>query len=111
MRELKKACTRDLRQVNARPGCWGTMAGMQTPTSTEPPEHATHASPSMTLSPDLLRQFDTPGPRYTSYPTADRFVETFGAAAFAAALRQRAAAACTWAAARRRSCPMPSSIA
>ncbi|HET7868688.1 MAG TPA: oxygen-independent coproporphyrinogen III oxidase [Burkholderiaceae bacterium] len=31
------------------------------------------------LSEDLLRRFDTPGPRYTSYPTADRFTEDFGA--------------------------------
>lgn len=29
------------------------------------------------LSEDLLRKFDTPGPRYTSYPTADRFVQDF----------------------------------
>ena len=28
----------------------------------------------------LLRRFDVPGPRYTSYPTADRFVEAFGEA-------------------------------
>ena len=26
-----------------------------------------------------LRRFDQPGPRYTSYPTADRFVEAFDA--------------------------------
>ncbi|RMX09166.1 oxygen-independent coproporphyrinogen III oxidase [Allofranklinella schreckenbergeri] len=26
----------------------------------------------------LLKRFDVPGPRYTSYPTADRFVEAFG---------------------------------
>ncbi len=30
------------------------------------------------LTEDFLRQFDTPGPRYTSYPTADRFTEAFG---------------------------------
>ena len=30
------------------------------------------------LTEELLRQFDTPGPRYTSYPTADRFTEEFG---------------------------------
>ena len=42
------------------------------------------------LSDDLLRRFDTPGPRYTSYPTADRFVEAFGADDACAALRQRA---------------------
>ncbi len=27
------------------------------------------------LTEELLRKFDTPGPRYTSYPTADRFAE------------------------------------
>jgi oxygen-independent coproporphyrinogen-3 oxidase len=37
----------------------------------------------------LLRRFDHPGPRYTSYPTADRFVEAFDAAAFAARLAKR----------------------
>jgi len=31
------------------------------------------------LPEDLLRRFDAPGPRYTSYPTADRFTEAFGA--------------------------------
>lgn len=30
------------------------------------------------LTEEFLRKFDTPGPRYTSYPTADRFGETFG---------------------------------
>jgi oxygen-independent coproporphyrinogen-3 oxidase len=30
-----------------------------------------------------LRRFDQPGPRYTSYPTADRFVEAFDAQAYA----------------------------
>ncbi len=38
---------------------------------------------------DLLRRFDVPGPRYTSYPTADRFVEAFGADDCLQALRQR----------------------
>ena len=37
----------------------------------------------------LLRRFDVPGPRYTSYPTADRFVEAFGEADYALALQQR----------------------
>jgi oxygen-independent coproporphyrinogen III oxidase len=41
------------------------------------------------LSPDLLRRFDIPGPRYTSYPTADRFVEAFSAADYGQALAQR----------------------
>ena len=41
------------------------------------------------LTPDLLRRFDVPGPRYTSYPTADRFVEAFGANEYKQALEQR----------------------
>jgi oxygen-independent coproporphyrinogen-3 oxidase len=41
------------------------------------------------VTPELLRRFDVPGPRYTSYPTADRFVEAFGAADYAQALQQR----------------------
>jgi oxygen-independent coproporphyrinogen-3 oxidase len=43
------------------------------------------------ISPDLLRRFDIPGPRYTSYPTADRFVEAFSATDYAQALAQRSA--------------------
>ena len=41
------------------------------------------------ISPDLLRRYDVAGPRYTSYPTADRFVETFTAADYGQALAQR----------------------
>ena len=41
------------------------------------------------VTPDLLRRFDVPGPRYTSYPTADRFVEAFGKDDYALALEQR----------------------
>ena len=40
-------------------------------------------------SPELLRRFDIAGPRYTSYPTADRFVEAFGANDYKQALAQR----------------------
>ena len=36
-----------------------------------------------------LRRFDVPGPRYTSYPTADRFVEAFGQEDYVLALQQR----------------------
>ena len=39
----------------------------------------------------LLRRFDVPGPRYTSYPTADRFVEAFGNEDYIQALEQRRA--------------------
>lgn len=45
------------------------------------------------LSDALLRRLDVPGPRYTSYPTADRFVEAFGADAYRQALRLRASGA------------------
>jgi oxygen-independent coproporphyrinogen-3 oxidase len=42
------------------------------------------------FSPELLRQLDINGPRYTSYPTADRFHERFDAAAYAGTLAARA---------------------
>lgn len=40
----------------------------------------------------LIRRFDVPGPRYTSYPTADRFLDTFDAAAKARHLARLEAA-------------------
>ncbi|MGE0099748.1 MAG: oxygen-independent coproporphyrinogen III oxidase [Hydrogenophaga sp.] len=43
------------------------------------------------ISDDLLRRFDVPGPRYTSYPTADRFVEAFTEHDHIQALGQRRA--------------------
>jgi oxygen-independent coproporphyrinogen-3 oxidase len=46
------------------------------------------ASPAV-LSEALLKRFDAPGPRYTSYPTADRLSETFGPADCQRALSQR----------------------
>ena len=36
-------------------------------------------SPSPLFDADLLRRYDTPGPRYTSYPTAPQFSGNFGA--------------------------------
>ena len=42
-----------------------------------------------TVSEELLSRFDVPGPRYTSFPTADRFVEAFGANDYAQSLVQR----------------------
>ncbi|MBK9392436.1 MAG: oxygen-independent coproporphyrinogen III oxidase [Uliginosibacterium sp.] len=35
-------------------------------------------SASVLFDPDLIRRFDVPGPRYTSYPTADRFIGELG---------------------------------
>ena len=32
----------------------------------------------LVIDPVLIRKYDVSGPRYTSYPTADRFVEAFG---------------------------------
>ena len=41
------------------------------------------------ISESLIRQYDVSGPRYTSYPTADRFVETFTAQDYVRALEMR----------------------
>jgi len=43
----------------------------------------------VSVSEDLLRQFDMSGPRYTTYPTADRFVEAFSADDYSQALQLR----------------------
>ena len=44
------------------------------------PTHTT----TLEFDPDLIRQLDRLGPRYTSYPTADRFIEAFDAANYMA---------------------------
>ncbi|QJD29022.1 oxygen-independent coproporphyrinogen III oxidase [Methylococcus geothermalis] len=41
--------------------------------------------------PALIRKYDRSGPRYTSYPTADRFVPSFNAALYEEWLHRRAA--------------------
>ncbi len=41
------------------------------------------------ISAQLLQRFDVNGPRYTSYPTADRFVEAYTADDYAQVLRHR----------------------
>jgi oxygen-independent coproporphyrinogen-3 oxidase len=41
-------------------------------------------SPKIEFDAGLVRRFDRSGPRYTSYPTADRFAAVFDAAAYAA---------------------------
>ena len=50
----------------------------------------TRPEPAILLPEALLRRMDQPGPRYTSYPTADRFVEAFGPEQYRQALQQRA---------------------
>jgi oxygen-independent coproporphyrinogen-3 oxidase len=43
----------------------------------------------LVIDPVLIRKYDTAGPRYTSYPTADRFVEAFGESDLSACLAGR----------------------
>ncbi|MBX3623012.1 MAG: oxygen-independent coproporphyrinogen III oxidase [Rhizobacter sp.] len=47
------------------------------------------SSPEFHITPELLQRFDVSGPRYTSYPTADRFGDAFGPADYAQAAQQR----------------------
>jgi oxygen-independent coproporphyrinogen-3 oxidase len=44
------------------------------------------------ITPQLLQRFDVAGPRYTSYPTADRFAESFGVEQYLEAARARSGA-------------------
>ena len=52
-----------------------------------------NAVASLPISEELIRRFDVSGPRYTSYPTADRFVEAFSVQDYTQALKQRRAGA------------------
>ncbi|WP_205754973.1 oxygen-independent coproporphyrinogen III oxidase [Azoarcus sp. DD4] len=49
-----------------------------------------NAHTDLIFDPQLIRRFDINGPRYTSYPTADRFVEAFDARALQDWLARRA---------------------
>ena len=49
----------------------------------------TPSAPGPQVTAELLTRLDINGPRYTSYPTADRFVEAFDATQYAQALQQR----------------------
>ncbi len=53
----------------------------------------TQTAESPVLTAELLAHMDTPGPRYTSYPTADRFAEDFGPTQAVDALSLRAESA------------------
>ena len=72
-----------LRQVKAYAGWIGTVLGMFAPITDQVP----------VLTEAMPRRLDQPGPRYTSNPAADRFVETFGPADHARALARRAVGA------------------
>ena len=50
-------------------------------------------APEIEISEALIRGFDRPGPRYTSYPSADRFDAGFGEADYLRCLAERADAA------------------
>ncbi len=52
--------------------------------------HVVDAGQALVVPEETLRRLDVSGPRYTSYPTADRFVEAFGPAAYRQALQERA---------------------
>jgi oxygen-independent coproporphyrinogen-3 oxidase len=47
------------------------------------------ASAAPTFDADLIRRYDRSGPRYTSYPTADRFTDRFGASDYVDAIAER----------------------
>jgi oxygen-independent coproporphyrinogen-3 oxidase len=78
-----------LRQIKPKAGHFGTVASMSESALLSPVR--TKASPPVEalLSP-LMSHLDLSGPRYTSYPTADRFVEAYGAEQYSQALLQRA---------------------
>lgn len=50
---------------------------------------ASTAVPVVDVDTEVLRRFEGSGPRYTSYPTADRFVEAFGPQTYETWLRKR----------------------
>ena len=74
-----------LTEIKSTPLPLGHSSGMQD--TLAPPA----AAPAAAWSPDdaLLRRFDLAGPRYTSYPTADRFSADFGPAHYHQALARR----------------------
>ena len=55
-------------------------------------KHELAATPAIEISEELIRRFDSLGPRYTSYPTADRFNAEFDANSYIQYLKQRSAA-------------------
>lgn len=59
----------------------------------DPGDGSAIAFPDLEISEALIRRFDQSGPRYTSYPTADRFQRDYPASSYQAHLARRAAAA------------------
>jgi len=52
-----------------------------------------NTNPGVEFDPELIARMSQQGPRYTSYPTADRFTEGFGANDYAQAVRRLAGSA------------------
>ncbi|AOJ68261.1 MULTISPECIES: oxygen-independent coproporphyrinogen III oxidase [Burkholderia] len=61
-------------------------------TAAPAPQHAAPAFADVQISEALIRRFDRQGPRYTSYPTADRFSDAFDEDAYREYLSRRATA-------------------
>ncbi len=57
--------------------------------ATDTPTLNTSVPARLIIDADLIRKYGGSGPRYTSYPTADRFVEAFGEAAYRHWLQNR----------------------
>ncbi|HEX6267170.1 MAG TPA: oxygen-independent coproporphyrinogen III oxidase [Burkholderiales bacterium] len=53
------------------------------------PYPASYPASELVIDPVLIRKYDISGPRYTSYPTADRFIDAFGEAQFRQWLERR----------------------
>ncbi len=83
----KQTCA--LRKIKAHSLQFGTVGRMHAPDTLI----GDSQSPSVAVSEELLSRLDVNGPRYTSYPTADRFVDAFTAENYRQALEQRASGA------------------
>ena len=64
------------------------MLSVATPPATPAPAPRPESLPAQ-IDLDLVQRFDKLGPRYTSYPTADRFVEAYDEQSFRQAMRTR----------------------
>ena len=52
-------------------------------------QYPAHSAAGVVIDPEMVRKYDKPGPRYTSYPTADRFIEAYDAQTHQTTLQQR----------------------
>lgn len=69
-----------IKAVTGRPGIvHGMQAAAEIRSGTRT---MSYPSSELVIDPVMIRKYDVSGPRYTSYPTADRFVEAFGEAQF-----------------------------